>query len=99
MRRSDAPQTQPKGRCHVTLTFNSLLTDAEIENLRLATEATDALRVPPVVKAAYDREQKLRFRQSSRSDVGRLLSVLAATVLSCGRVLELGTGAGVGLAW
>jgi predicted O-methyltransferase YrrM len=99
MRQSDARQTQPKEGSHVTLTFDRALSDAEIQHLRLATEAADAFRVPPVVKAAYDRERKLRFTQSSRPDVGRLLSVLAAMVHSCGRVLELGTGAGVGLAW
>lgn len=36
---------------------------------------------------------------SSDDDVGRLLAVLAAGIRSGGRILELGTGAGVGLAW
>jgi demethylmenaquinone methyltransferase/2-methoxy-6-polyprenyl-1,4-benzoquinol methylase len=83
----------------VTLTFNRALTDAEVQDLKFATDALDALRVPPAVKAAYDREQQLRFKQSSEPEVGRLLSVFAAMVPSSGRVLELGTGAGVGLAW
>jgi demethylmenaquinone methyltransferase/2-methoxy-6-polyprenyl-1,4-benzoquinol methylase len=81
------------------LTFNRSLTDVEVENLKLTTNALNALRVPPVVKAAYDREQQLRFKQSSEPEVGRLLSVFAAMVPLRGRVLELGTGAGVGLAW
>jgi predicted O-methyltransferase YrrM len=95
----DAPQARLGGRSHVTLTFNRALTDAEVEHLKLTTDALDALRVPPVVKAAYAREQELRFEQSSEPEVGRLLSVLAAAVPTHGRVLELGTGAGVGLAW
>ncbi len=40
-----------------------------------------------------------RFQQSCDADVGRLLSVLAASVPSPGRILEIGTGGGVGLAW
>ena len=39
------------------------------------------------------------FEQSSADDVGRVLAVLAAAVRRDGRVLEIGTGAGVGLAW
>jgi predicted O-methyltransferase YrrM len=99
MSQSDGLQKQPRGTSQVTLTFDRALTDAEIANLKLATNAADALRVPPVVKAAYDRVQQLQFEHSSQPDVGRLLSVLAATTPSRGRVLELGTGAGVGLAW
>jgi len=99
MSESDILQAQTGGISHVTLTFTRVLTDAEIEHLKLANDATGALRVPQLVTAAYDREQAARFRQSSRPDVGRLLSVLAAMVPSNGRVLEVGTGAGVGLAW
>ncbi len=99
MIQSDAPREQTGGRPHVTLTFDRPLTDAEIEQLKLTTNASNALRVPLGVKAAYDREQELRFKQSSEPEVGRLLSVLAAMVPWRGRVLELGTGAGVGLAW
>ncbi len=39
------------------------------------------------------------FAQSSEDDVGRLLAVLAASVPDGGRILELGTGTGAGLAW
>lgn len=99
MSKLDTPQGQPASRSHVTLTFNRTLTDAEVENLKLTTNALNALRVPPAVKAAYDREQQLRFDQSSEPEVGRLLSVFAAMLPPRGRVLELGTGAGVGLAW
>jgi predicted O-methyltransferase YrrM len=67
--------------------------------LKQTTDASDALRVPPAVEAAYARAQASGFGQSSEPEVGRLLSVLAATVPSGGRVLELGTGVGVGLAW
>src|SRR5437764_3879485 len=56
MSQSNAPQAQPGGRSHVTLTFNRTLTDDEVEHLKLTTNALDALRVPPVVKAAYARE-------------------------------------------
>ena len=59
MSQSYAPQTQPGGRSHVTLTFNRALTDADVEDLKLTTNALNALRVPQAVKAAYDREQEL----------------------------------------
>jgi demethylmenaquinone methyltransferase/2-methoxy-6-polyprenyl-1,4-benzoquinol methylase len=36
---------------------------------------------------------------SSEPEVGELLSVLAASTPANGRILELGTGCGVGLAW
>jgi predicted O-methyltransferase YrrM len=39
------------------------------------------------------------FDLSCDPEVGRLLSVLAATTPARGRILELGTGGGVGLAW
>jgi predicted O-methyltransferase YrrM len=39
------------------------------------------------------------FTLSCDSAVGRLLAALAAAVPPRGRILELGTGAGVGLAW
>jgi predicted O-methyltransferase YrrM len=99
MSKLDAPQASPRSRSHVTLTFDRALTDAEVQELKTATDALDALRVPAAVQAAYAREQQLRFKQSSEPEVGRLLSVFAAMVPSGGRVLELGTGAGVGLAW
>jgi predicted O-methyltransferase YrrM len=39
------------------------------------------------------------FEQSSADGVGGMLAVLAAAVRRDGRILEIGTGAGVGLAW
>ena len=55
--------------------------------------------LPAAVQAAYDRADALGFRLSCEPDVGRLLAVLAAAVPAGGRILELGTGVGVGLAW
>jgi predicted O-methyltransferase YrrM len=54
---------------------------------------------PVVVAAARRRAEVLGFTCSSHDGVGRLLAVLAAAVPPRGRVLELGTGAGVGTAW
>jgi demethylmenaquinone methyltransferase/2-methoxy-6-polyprenyl-1,4-benzoquinol methylase len=99
MPQSDPTHMQSWESFHVTLTFNRPLTDTEVEELKLKTQALEAVRVPLGVKAAYSRSHKLGFRGSSEPDVGRLLSVLAAAVPWGGRVLELGTGAGVGLAW
>jgi demethylmenaquinone methyltransferase/2-methoxy-6-polyprenyl-1,4-benzoquinol methylase len=83
----------------VTLAFARSLSDAELEAIRVATLARRAIRIPPRVHEAYARESELRFDQSSQPDVGGLLALLAAAVPIGGRVLELGTGAGVGLAW
>ena len=87
------------GTSHVTLTFDNELTPAELENMRRTAGASDVFRIPAIVSAAYTREQRLHFEDSSEPDVGQLLAVIAALVPKHGRVLELGTGAGVGLAW
>jgi demethylmenaquinone methyltransferase/2-methoxy-6-polyprenyl-1,4-benzoquinol methylase len=55
--------------------------------------------VPGVVLDAKARAARAGFRLSSEDAVGELLSVLAGEVPEGGRVLELGTGAGVGTAW
>jgi predicted O-methyltransferase YrrM len=55
--------------------------------------------LPGEVVAAKRRAEKLHFHQSCLDDVGRLLAMLAAAVPRNGRVLEIGTGAGFGLAW
>jgi demethylmenaquinone methyltransferase/2-methoxy-6-polyprenyl-1,4-benzoquinol methylase len=55
--------------------------------------------LPPPVQAAYDRADRLGFPMSCEPGVGRLLAVLAAAVPQGGRILELGTGVGAGLAW
>ncbi len=60
---------------------------------------TSFASVPSAVEAALYRAEELRFARSSADPVGRLLAVLAATVPLGGRVLEVGTGAGVGTAW
>jgi predicted O-methyltransferase YrrM len=56
-------------------------------------------RVPAAVAAAKRRARSVAFRQSCEDEVGRLLSALAAAVPSGGRILEIGTGVGVGLGW
>jgi predicted O-methyltransferase YrrM len=55
--------------------------------------------VPPLVAAATARARQVGFPMSCHPDVGRLLAVLAAHLPEGGRVLELGTGTGVGTAW
>jgi demethylmenaquinone methyltransferase/2-methoxy-6-polyprenyl-1,4-benzoquinol methylase len=55
--------------------------------------------LPPPVEAALARADAAGFEMSCDPGVGQLLAVLAATVNPHGRVLELGTGCGVGLAW
>lgn len=52
-----------------------------------------------MVRAAHERAERLGFERSSEPEVGWLLAALSAAVPHQGRVLELGTGAGVGLAW
>ena len=54
---------------------------------------------PELVRRAQDLADRSGFELSCESLVGQLLSVLAAAVSPRGRVLELGTGTGVGLAW
>lgn len=55
--------------------------------------------MPPVVVAAKERAARAGFRLSSEDGVGQMLAVLAGGVPEGGRVLEMGTGVGVGLAW
>jgi predicted O-methyltransferase YrrM len=54
---------------------------------------------PSAVADAKRRANELRFNISCDDRVGRLLGVLAAAVRPGGRILEIGTGAGVGTAW
>jgi len=86
-------------KTYVTLTFDRDLTASDIEDLRSSTDASRALELPAAIKDTLDRAQEWGFTKSSRPEVGRLLSVLAAAVPPGGRVLEIGTGAGVGLTW
>jgi predicted O-methyltransferase YrrM len=55
--------------------------------------------LPPRVDAALSRATHAGFELSCDTAVGQLLAVLAAAVPRDGRILELGTGCGVGLAW
>ncbi|CAD6556838.1 tRNA 5-hydroxyuridine methyltransferase [Paraburkholderia kirstenboschensis] len=55
--------------------------------------------VPPAVAGAKRRAKDQRFTKSCDDNVGRLLAVLAAAVPVGGRILEIGTGVGVGLGW
>lgn len=55
--------------------------------------------LPPVVAAALDRAERSGFDRSCEEGAGRLLAALAAAVPPDGRICELGTGVGVGLAW
>jgi predicted O-methyltransferase YrrM len=64
-------------------------------NLAMAAEAA----VPPLVAAATARARGAGFGMSCDPAVGRLLAVLAAHLREGARVLELGTGTGVGTAW
>jgi predicted O-methyltransferase YrrM len=55
--------------------------------------------VPALVAAATGRARSAGFRLSCEPAVGQLLAVLAAHLPAGARVLELGTGTGVGTAW
>src|SRR5262249_13674005 len=55
--------------------------------------------LPAGVVAAKQRAKKMRFTKACLDPVGRLLSTLAAFTPRRGRILEIGTGAGVGTAW
>jgi demethylmenaquinone methyltransferase/2-methoxy-6-polyprenyl-1,4-benzoquinol methylase len=66
----------------------------------MATAGDDrGMGLPGIVAAAYQRAAGAGFELSSEPEVGQLLASLAAAVPEQGRILELGTGAGVGLAW
>lgn len=55
--------------------------------------------IPPLVRAATDRAWSAGFGGSCHPAVGTLLAILAAHLRPQARVLELGTGAGVGTGW
>jgi demethylmenaquinone methyltransferase/2-methoxy-6-polyprenyl-1,4-benzoquinol methylase len=54
---------------------------------------------PRLVAEATERAARRGFEYSCEEPVGPLLATLAAAVPTGGRILELGTGAGVGTAW
>lgn len=55
--------------------------------------------LPELVARATALAQQDGFTMSCEPETGALLAVLAAAVPAGGRILELGTGAGVGTAW
>lgn len=55
--------------------------------------------IPQLVMDATNRARAAGFPFSCEADVGRLLAVLAAHLQAGARVLEMGTGTGVGTAW
>ena len=61
-----------------------------------AVAMPEEVPVPPLVAAALARSRQMGFPMSCDPVVGRLLAVLAAHLPEGARVLELGTGAGVG---
>ncbi|WFB10504.1 class I SAM-dependent methyltransferase [Streptomyces sp. LX-29] len=84
---------------YVSLAFDRELGINEVEQVRRSLGAQAAVSIPSAVADAYGRARELGFSKSSRPEVGALISVLASAVPGYGRVLELGTGAGLGLAW
>ena len=60
---------------------------------------TEGEELPGRVRAAYGRASRTGFRLSCEAGVGRLLAALAAAGPGGGRILEIGTGVGAGLAW
>jgi demethylmenaquinone methyltransferase/2-methoxy-6-polyprenyl-1,4-benzoquinol methylase len=55
--------------------------------------------MPPLVRQAVARARESGFPYACEPEVGRLLATLAAHLRPGARVLELGTGTGVGTAW
>ncbi|MET8754133.1 class I SAM-dependent methyltransferase [Streptomyces sp. NPDC004667] len=90
---------QTATRSWVSLTFDREMSTAEVEGMKRSLGARTALQVPPAVGAAYARARQVGFARSCCPEVGALMSVLSAAVPTGGRILELGTGVGVGLAW
>jgi demethylmenaquinone methyltransferase/2-methoxy-6-polyprenyl-1,4-benzoquinol methylase len=58
-----------------------------------------SVEIPQAVARAGTLARQAGFAMSCEPEVGALLAVLAAAVPPGGRILELGTGAGVGTAW
>lgn len=57
------------------------------------------MQVPPLVAALRRSALEAGFPFSSEDSTGEMLAVLSASVRTGGRVLEIGTGMGVGLGW
>ena len=58
-----------------------------------------SMQVPPLVTTLRQRADETEFLFSSDDRTGELLAVLSAAVRPEARILELGTGVGVGLGW
>lgn len=86
-------------KTYVTLTFDHELPTYDVESLKISASASSAVLLPQAVKATLDLAEEWAFTKSSRPEVGLLLAVLAAAVPPRARILEIGTGAGVGLTW
>jgi len=76
---------------------NALLRDMVLEGSRRLYSILH--RIPDGVARAKRAAHRLGFRASCVDEVGRLLAMLAATIRSGGRILEIGTGTGAGIAW
>lgn len=63
------------------------------------SSAAETSHLPAFVQTAYERAHSRGFELSCEPEVGRLLAALSAATPPGGRVLELGTGAGVDLSW
>lgn len=59
---------------------------------------TSTMRTPPVLAAIQAETARLGFSMASEPKTGALLTVLAAAKPG-GRLLEIGTGTGIGTAW
>lgn len=57
------------------------------------------MNMPSIVLDALQRARENGFTLSSEPEVGHLLAVMSASVKTRGRILEIGTGVGVGTAW
>jgi len=71
---------------------------------RMVREGSQRLHValnglPAAVAAGKRRAHEQNFHTSCIDEVGRLLAVLAAAVPPGGRILEIGTGVGIGTGW
>ena len=70
----------------------------ESEELIECMNDEDIYGTPPVIQAIRHETEKLGFTMASEPKTGSLLRALAATKPG-GRLLELGTGTGIGTAW
>lgn len=96
-----ALEPSPEGRPVAWVNPRSLpwADDVQLRQVLAARgETPPALALPPLVAGAMERAQAQGFPHSCSLETGRLLRTLAASRPG-GRVLELGSGRGVGTAW